>query len=260
MTQSITLTRSAKWLVAAALIGLNLITRRFDVLIVSAIAGTVTLVFLHRLLIRQRKHFIGHQALPAFLKTRLRAQHAHFTAAQLEQIEHGLRQFFLANLRSQGKFVAMPSKIADAMWHEFILHTKAYGTWCQQAFGRLLHHTPAIALGNNAQRNDGLRRAWYWACKEEGIDPRNPTRLPLLFALDAQLGIANGFHYVPDCRDIARKSDAGGSGGVTYCGTGFSEGGAAGDADGFGGAESSTANSGSEGGGGDGGGGCGGGD
>ncbi len=35
------------------------------------------------------------------------------------------------------------------------------------------------------------------------LDPREPKRLPLLFALDAQLAIANGFFYRLNCRDTA---------------------------------------------------------
>jgi hypothetical protein len=133
------------------------------------------------------------------------------------------------------------------MWHEFILHTRAYRDWCAVALGRFVHHTPAEVLGRDARRNDGLRRAWFWSCRDEAIDPRTPTRLPLLFAIDGKLGIAGGFSYVPDCRGIA-------DGANTQCGTEFGiEGSASGDADGFGGADS--------GGGGDGdGGGCGGGD
>lgn len=41
---------------------------------------------------------------------------------------------------------------------------------------------------------------------------RQPERLPLLFALDAQLGIADGFRYSLDCRD--RNSPVSGS---NYC-------------------------------------------
>lgn len=169
--------------------------------------------------------------------------------------------------RSRNQFVAMPSKAVDALWHEFILHTRAYQDWCDIALGRFLHHTPAEALGGNPQRNDGLRRAWFWACKDESINPRHPTRLPLLFALDAKLGIEGGFHYLPDCRDIDAKSDRGGDGGggSGYCGTSFSDGSSSGDSAGFGGSESNSSEGGHGGGsdsgsdgGGDGGGGCGG--
>ncbi|MDE2048893.1 MAG: hypothetical protein KGJ44_10820 [Betaproteobacteria bacterium] len=230
-----------------------------------AFAYVMALVTLGLLLSAQvraaRERFIREQPLPSFLKAKLRMQHAGFTAKDGDLVEAGLRQFFWANARSRGQFVAMPSKVADEMWHEFILHTRAYDAWCKRAFGKLLHHTPAIALGPAAAHNDGLRRAWFWACKDEGIDPRLPTRLPLLFALDRKLAIAGGFHYVPDCNDIARKSDAGGDGGVLFCGTAFSDAsGASGDASDFGGADAGHGSGDASGdGGADGGGGCGGG-
>ncbi|RIX72774.1 glycine-rich domain-containing protein, partial [Acidovorax cavernicola] len=184
-----------------------------------------------------RRQFIREARLPPFLIGKLRAAHPQLSRRDAELVLRGLRQFFMAHLRSDRKFVAMPSRVVDTAWHEFILHTQAYQTWCQAAFGRMLHHSPAEVLGKDAKRNDGLRRTWYWACKEESIDPRNPARLPLLFALDIKFAIANGFHYIPDCRAVEREigSDA-------HCGTSFgessSDGGSSGDAGGFGGSES----------------------
>lgn len=90
-----------------------------------------------------------------------------------------------------------------------------------------MHHTPAEVLGRDPKRNDGLRRTWYWACKKESINPRTPSRLPLLFALDKKFAIAGGFSYVPDCSDIDRKSGSG-----DHCGTSFGDGSGSGDGDG----------------------------
>lgn len=185
----------------------------------------------------RRERVIRETALPQFLKRKLRETYPLLSQKDADLVERGLRQFFLACSRSQGRFVAMPSRAVDAMWHEFILHTRAYRDWCALALGRFLHHTPAEVLGANAAGNDGLRRAWYWACKEEAIDPRRPTRLPLLFALDGKLAIADGFRYLPDCRDIDRQSRGVGAAGATYCATDFASGAASGDADGFGGAQ-----------------------
>ncbi len=205
----------------------------------------------------QREKIIREAPLPQFLKRKLRDTYPHLDGKDADLVERGMRQFFLACGRSKRKFVAMPSRSVDAMWHEFILNTQAYKNWCQLALGHFLYHTPAEVLGTQGTRNDGLRRAWYWACRDEAINPRQPSRLPLLFALDGKLGIEGGFHYVPDCSDIARKSDRNGDGGGTYCGGSFSDGSASGDGGSFGGAESSG---GGDGGGGDGGGGgCGGG-
>lgn len=211
-----------------------------------------------------RRQFIREARLPPFLLDKLRDIYPQLQPRDTELVVRGLRQFFMAHLRSKRQFVGMPSKVVDAAWHEFILHTQAYQQWCRYAFGGLLHHTPAEVLGRSAKRNDGLRRTWYWACKEESIDPRQPSRLPLLFALDAKFAIAGGFSYVPDCGEIDRAARSG-----AHCGTSFGDGGSGsgpGDSSGFGGSESSSgdggsgdSSSGSDGGSGCGGGGCGGG-
>lgn len=184
----------------------------------------------------RRERLIREAPLPQFLKRKLHQTYPHLAQKDTELVERGLRQFFLASSRSGKKqFISMPSRVVDAMWHEFILHTQAYRDWCQLTLGRFLHHTPAEALGGDPRRNDGLRRAWFWACKDEAIDPRQPTRLPLLFALDAKLKIENGYHYVPDCRGFDDK--AAGDNRNTHCAGGFSDDSAAGDAGDFGGAD-----------------------
>ena len=202
----------------------------------------------------QHEVAVREAAIPQFLKRKLREAHPHLTGKDCDLVERGLRQFFLACLRSNGKFVAMPSRAVDAMWHEFILHTRGYRDWCDLVLGRFLHHTPAEVLGPKAETNDGLRRAWYWACRDESIDPKKPSRLPLLFALDAKLKIAGGFVYAADCGDIARRSaERAADGSAVHCGTSFSDGSFSGDADSMGGVDVSDGD------GGDGGdGGCGG--
>ena len=206
-----------------------------------------------------RRQFVREASLPPFLVGKLRQAYPQLQVRDAELVLRGLRQFFMAHLRSKRQFVAMPSKVVDTAWHEFILHTQGYQRWCDAAFGRMLHHSPAEVLGRDARRNDGLRRTWYWACKEESIDPRKPSRLPLLFALDVKFGVPGGFSYVPDCSAIDRAS-----GSDAYCGSSFGDSGSgsSGDAGGFGGSESSSSGDGGSGDGGssgDGGGGCGGG-
>lgn len=200
----------------------------------------VTTVLLHAGLkaweLSLRRQFIRDAQLPAIIADKLRSAYPTLQARDADLVLYGLRQFFIAHLRSERKFVAMPSKIADAAWHEFILHTRAYQQWCDTAFGRLLHHSPAEVLAKDPHRNDGLRRTWFWACKEESVDPRKPARLPLLFALDKKFAVAGGFRYVPDCKaiNIQAASDA-------YCGTGFGDDAAAGgDADNFGGSDTES--------------------
>ena len=204
-----------------------------------------------------RRQFVRDAALPKFLVDKLIAAHPQLKRGDADLVLRGLRQFFMAYLRSGRQFVGMPSKVVDTAWHDFILHTQPYQLWCDSAFGKLLHHTPAEVLkSNEAKRNDGLRRTWYWACKEESIDPRNPTRLPLLFALDKKFGIEGGFRYEANCKSIGQASDSG-----SYCGSDFSgsDSGASGDSNGFGGSESTSNSDGGGDGGSDGGSSCGGG-
>lgn len=202
----------------------------------------------------RREDFIRNFELPRGLFDRLMKRHPHLSTKQCQLVAHGLRQFFLAYLRSGGKYVSMPSQVADDLWHEFILYTKNYEIFCRKAFGRFLHHTPAVVMSSNKKKNEGLRRCWWYVCREENIDPREPTRLPLLFALDAKLSIAEGFTYVPDCGGVKREGDHGG-GTSPYCGGDFSS-------DSFDGGTDGFADGGADGSGGDGcgGGGCGGGD
>lgn len=204
----------------------------------------------------QRESYIRQFAFPRGVFDKVIRHHPQLTQKEMELVSHGLRQFFLAYQKSGHQFVSMPSQIADDLWHEFILHTQHYQDFCRQAFGRFLHHTPAVVLQKNQQGNAGLRRCWRYVCKEENINPRSPSRLPLLFALDSKLNIPNGFRYVPDCSGV-RREDASGSGTV-YCGGSFSDSSIDGNTDGL----SDSGNGGGDAsadGGGDGGGGCGGG-
>ena len=208
----------------------------------------------------QREAFIRSAELPKGLFVKVREKYPHLSQKDCELVARGLRQFFLAHLKSGRKFVAMPSQAVDELWHEFILHTKSYDRFCRKAFGQFLHHTPAVVLTSNRQKNTGLRRCWWFACKEENINPKSAARLPLLFALDGKLNIADGFRYVPDCKGVRRQDAAGGSSVNAYCGAEFSstayDGGTEGFTDGGGGDGGSSASGGGDG---CGGGGCGGG-
>lgn len=231
-------------------------------IIIGMVVGSVLLLVAckafasHRRL--RRAEFIRRYPWPRGLLDKLAAHHPGFTRKETALVSEGLRQFFLAYLNSGRREVAMPSQVADDLWHEFILYTRDYGRFCNKAFGRFLHHTPALVLREGARRdNSALRRVWWQCCRDENIDPNRPTRLPLLFALDSKLKIANGFVYTPDCEALRRNGDRG-----TQCGGDFSSSSFDGSTDGFGDSGRSSDGGGSDSGGSDGGGdggGCGGG-
>ena len=196
-----------------------------------------------------RQRFLDEFELPAGVMERMALKRPELTAEQQSLVQRGLQQYFRICLAAGGRFVSMPSQVVDDLWHEFILFTRLYQRFCERALGQYLHHTPAQAMPTPNAATEGIQRAWRLACREEGINPNKPERLPLLFALDAQLGIAGGFVYALNCHDAAASSsgafcasDIGGGCGSSGCG-----------------GNRSTSDSGGSDGGGDGGGGCGGG-
>jgi hypothetical protein len=209
--------------------------RFLPLLIVCVVFSALLWSVWRRLRDARRADFIRGYAFPKGLIEKLQQQRPGLPAKDGQLVARALRQFFLAHLKSGRQFVAMPSQVTDDLWHEFILYTRHYERFCRQAFGRFMHHTPAVVLATAQRDNTGLRRTWWHCCKDENINPRKPTRLPLLFALDAKLGIADGFRYAPDCSALR----AGGDGSV-YCGGDFSSNSFDGGTDGFGDAGSSS--------------------
>lgn len=223
-------------------------------MILFAILFFILLAIWLRLRRMARASFIRQYMFPPGLLEKLGTARPDLSLKDKQLVARALRQFFLAHLNSGLKFVSMPSQVVDDLWHEFILYTRHYETFCNRAFGQFMHHTPAVVLGKNRESNAGLRRIWWFSCLEENINPRSATRLPLLFALDEKLHIANGFSYTTDCSGVKRSDDSSSSGTV-YCGGDMSSSSFDGSTDGFG-DSGSTGDSGGDGGCG---GGCGGG-
>lgn len=148
---------------------------------------------------RHRASYIDRYPFQKHLDARLAARHPELTSEERQAVFAGLLDYFHLCRSAGRRQVAMPSQAVDDAWHEFILFTRRYQAFCQGAFGRFLHHTPAEAMRSLGEAQEGIRRAWRLACQREGIDPKAPDRLPRLFALDAQLGIAGGFVYHLNC-------------------------------------------------------------
>jgi hypothetical protein len=147
----------------------------------------------------QQKYIQNYKFHPA-IKNKLKNKHPHFTDHQLELVFQALRDYLhICNQAGARRMVSMPSQVVDDAWHEFILFTGSYGLFCRKAFGRFLHHTPAEAMRTPTQAQDGIKRAWRLACRKAGINPQTPETLPLLFAIDTQLAIPNGFIYNLHC-------------------------------------------------------------
>ncbi len=166
---------------------------------------------------RQRR--IDDYVFPSGLTAKVRQTYPQLSQQQAQLVIDNLREYFHMCNTAGRRMVAMPSQAVDVAWHEFILNTRNYHKFCLAALGRFLHHTPAEAMTSPTLAQKGIKTAWRIACTRENISRSNPTKLPGLFALDAQLDIADGFHYSLDClaeRNQHGKTD-GDSQRTTYC-------------------------------------------
>lgn len=174
---------------------------------------------------RQRERFIDGYPYGKFLDRRLAARRPELSVPQRALVFDGLREYFQLCRVAKKRLVAMPSQAVDDAWHEFILFTRQYQQFCQRGLGRFLHHTPAEAMRQPTDAQEAIKRAWRLSCSRQAIDPKVPSSLPLLFALDAMLGISGGFVYQLDCLAAAKAGVSGAfCAGHIGCGGGCSAG------------------------------------
>lgn len=168
-----------------------------------------------RIRARQQLAFIENFEFHPALRKKVSDRYPHLSESQLTMVFRGLRTYFLICNMAKRRIVAMPSQVVDVAWHEFILFTRTYQQFSRKALGRFLHHTPTEAMRSQTMAQEGIKRAWRLSCAKEQINPNTPNKLPLLFAIDNELGIEDGFRYVLNCQD---KSHAGNNGsGDAYC-------------------------------------------
>ena len=172
----------------------------------------------------KRENYVRHFVFPAPVLRSLLKTYPHLEDKDFFLVARALRQYFLVHLRSGRRSVGMPSKVVDALWHEFILDTKTYHRFCGHAFGAYFHHVPPGHAPSAGAEREALRRTWRLACLEENIDPRNATRLPLLFAIDSKLKIPDGHDYDLEVIKKTPQSDSSGCGGIGCGGDGCSGG------------------------------------
>ncbi len=168
--------------------------------------------FVRRARRRRRERYIENYRFHHSICNKFREKHPQLNDEQLALVFRGLRDYFQMCLTAGKRMVAMPSQVVDDAWHEFILFTRAYEKFCDQGLGRFLHHTPAEAMKSPTAAQESIKRAWRIACHREDIDPKHPQHLPLIFSLDSQLNIPNGFHYCLNCQNSHNTSNS-----STYC-------------------------------------------
>ncbi|TQK44744.1 hypothetical protein FBY35_6268 [Streptomyces sp. SLBN-118] len=86
---------------------------------------------------------------------------------------------FLDVMGSTGETLS-PSKLIDPAWHTFMLHSPQYTAWCQERYGRYIHHAPNSRYRDKAAMVDvvgKIRAAGYavdeslWGTKADCNEP-----------------------------------------------------------------------------------------
>jgi hypothetical protein len=108
-----------------------------------------------------------------------------------ELVETGLRQWLrcCAPALRDNQVLGMPSRAVDEAWHGLILCTARYSAFCEQAYGRFLHHhpegsAPANTPGVSDCADEQLRRtviAWSLVAR--------PGEQCVLWDLDRRVGV-----------------------------------------------------------------------
>jgi hypothetical protein len=165
------------------------------------------------------------------------------SAATSEQVSLGFEQLRLYlevclvySSPGSSKLVAMSSKLVDTCWHAFICETREYQAFCKSIFGGFLHHESKVntsfplldisaedlkngvathlSAETQAQREFDFKnqlaaaRIYHWAMsmgrQEQDSDL---VQVPLLFTIDQELSIENGYFYTSEVLEFLAKFD-----------------------------------------------------
>jgi hypothetical protein len=157
---------------------------------------------------KRRRAFIEGYEFPMALKIKLREELDGDRPVNVAL--EGLREWYLACLEAgPDATLGMPSRAVDVAWHQMILMTRTYHHFCRRAFGYYLHHSPEAVM--DEPMRDGLART---LAVVEGSGLTMAAGVPLLFAIDGELGLAGGQSWaegdIAALRDHVRYVDHGG--------------------------------------------------
>ena len=137
----------------------------------------------------RRRAYIENYSFSPLLRAKLRKELD--DDRQVTLALDGLRAWYLACLDAKGEQLGMPSRVVDIAWHEMILFTREYHAFCDRAFGRYLHHSPDAVAGEPMDAM--LARTLRVLDKHPAGAVTAAGGVPLLFAVDSQAGLADGY-------------------------------------------------------------------
>ena len=186
--------------------------------------------------LERRRIYIESYSFPGALREKLEEHpDLDLSGSQISLVLDGLRTWFVACLYADGKTLGMPSKAVDVAWHEFILMTREYQSFCDEAFGYYLHHSPEETMDEAMPAT--LNRT-LTTIERQPMVP-GYVGIPFLFALDGSSGSPTGSSGRPRTSTpcAAPGAEEAGSSGA-FDGTFGGDGGSGGDGGGWFGGDS----------------------
>ncbi len=98
-----------------------------------------------------------HEYQADFLEKKIILQEFFLSPDEYRQYFVELKKYLAINYL-YNTHVAMINRKVDAIWHQFLLFTKEYHTFCEKYFGQYMHHTPADEEENNTENIGKLQK------------------------------------------------------------------------------------------------------
>ena len=177
---------------------------------------------------RRVSTYIEEYNFPSQVIKKWKSQYPGMTDNQQEYGEKALKQFFMIYAKSnylnkKSPAFDMPSKVADSLWHQFILASRDYHTFCDTAFGQYFHHRQHDEPKHTDLRDKTLSQGLintFRATKSLDKATWVVGTIPLVFAVDAMMNLPDGFQYdeanIQSQLKASKYSDSSGSSCGTY--------------------------------------------
>jgi hypothetical protein len=189
---------------------------------------------------RQRRILLKRYVFPEICHSEVQQRYPHLSSEQVslafEQLRLYLEVCLVYSSPGSSKQVTMPSKLVDTCWHAFICETREYQAFCKSIFSGVLHHEskvntsfPLLAISaedfkngeatnlsgeTQPQREFDFRnqlaaaRIYHWALSV-GMQEQHAelVQVPLLFSIDQELHIEDGYFYTSEVLEFLAKYD-----------------------------------------------------
>lgn len=185
---------------------------------------------------KKRRGFLKGYVFPESYHIEVMKRYPHLSTEDVNLAFEQLRFYFSICLLKMPMSVAMPSRIVDVCWHIFLCDTRQFKQFCKMVFGDFLHHDAWVEANLSVQseltadvvqkeqedlseemkaqqalefRNHlAAARIYQWSAELEGEGQKSMLpAVPLLFRIDEELAIKDGFLYPREVTEFLAQYD-----------------------------------------------------